>query len=189
MVETPEAIRVEIDQRREAISRDVDAIEQRAKSLTDWRQHVEERPLTVLAVAFGGGVLLGTMMGSSDSPRKAPSYDGDRDGRNGSSEFRAAGGHESSGDSALSEKIDMFRGALMGLAATKAEAYLRELLPGFADEVNKARKESSGSVGGQHVSPPRTPVQTMGNDEARFTPQSSLNVAGRIPDPAVDRPR
>ena len=199
MVETPEAIRVEIDQRREAISRDVDTIEERARSLTDWRQHVESRPLTMVALAFGGGALLGTLLTSSsssdsdDSERYQPqglweASSVTHDGAQRSSTSEEKPRKRASRDSGLSDRIDVMRGALMALAVTKGEEYLRDLLPGFADEEKKVQQKRGfqGSTYGATTSSSPPPA-TMNTDPWHERP-SNTHPVSHVGEPASRNP-
>lgn len=174
MDQTAETIRTEIDRRREAMTHDVNEIEDRARSMTDWRRQFEERPLMLIAAAFGGGVLLGAVFGGSgddgDERRQRdqqsmPAYYYQDQGNYGWDRYRterdASRGNggvtgwvtgqrgptssTDAGKQRAAGKIDEVRGALMGLAATKAEEFLREALPGFDSEVQKVREQRQAS--------------------------------------------
>ncbi len=154
MGETADAIKDDIEHRRRAMTHDVNELEERAKSMTDWRQHVEDRPMTVLGLAAAGGLLIGWLTGSSSDRAREPRY-----GSSYQPQSQNGGGHGVSGwvtgehgptqatqagkDRAAS-KVDEIRGALMGLAASKAEEFLKEALPGFSQEVDRVQQKRDG---------------------------------------------
>jgi hypothetical protein len=133
------------------MTHDVDELEQRAKSMTDWRQQVNERPMAALGVAAAGGMLIGLLASrGSDKDRQQHSYhyqpqthDGGASGVSGwvTGERGPTQATQAGKDRAAS-KIDEIRGALMGLAAAKAEEFLKEALPGFSHEVDRLQQQS-----------------------------------------------
>lgn len=135
---------------------DVDELEQRARSMTDWRYHLSERPLAVLGVAAAGGALIGMLTGGSrDEDRKGyQTYAYQRQASNGgdtgvtgwvTGERGPSVATEAGKDRAAS-KIDEMRSALMALAVTKAEEFLSEALPGFSQEVDKVHQKSEANL-------------------------------------------
>lgn len=174
MGETADAIRHDIEHRRREMTSDVQELEDRARSMVDWRQQFRERPMAAVGLAAAGGLLLGMLTSrSNDDEREdrgrsyAPSYTayqptsypsyatraaGEGNGRDaqqqapgmfgwvsgqyGPSQATDAGKHRAA------SKVDEIRGALMALAATKAEEFLREAIPGFGQEVEKVKRDS-----------------------------------------------
>ena len=68
MGETTNQIEWEIAQKRSELSDNLIELKQRAKAAVDWRSQVEERPGTMLAVAFGGGILLAALFSALRGP-------------------------------------------------------------------------------------------------------------------------
>ena len=58
-----------IDETRHDLGDNLDELEQKVKSVTDWRQHFQTKPMTLLGVAFGGGILLSMALAGSRSKR------------------------------------------------------------------------------------------------------------------------
>lgn len=170
MGSTAESIRNEIDQRRQAISDDVNQLEDRVHELTDLQRQFQERPMTFLGLAFGGGVVLGMLMsGSSEDDERdrnnrrysyspyatetANRYRGNGGGSDGGEQggFMSSlmsgspGSSTETGKKRASSTFDEVRGALMAYAATRAEDFLKEALPGFNREVEKVRTDSGQS--------------------------------------------
>jgi hypothetical protein len=69
MGETTDQIEAHIEQARDALGSDLQELEDKVKSVTDWRRHFRSHPMPMLAAAFGCGVLLASMLGES-RPRR-----------------------------------------------------------------------------------------------------------------------
>lgn len=89
MGETTDAIRSQIDDQRHQLEENLEGIEgklkqtseqvqekvketteqvqQKVKNATDWRHQFNERPMVGLGIAFGGGLLLASIMGGGGS--------------------------------------------------------------------------------------------------------------------------
>src|ERR1700730_14469958 len=84
MGETTGQIERHIQETRDELGENFNELQQKVKTAMDWRAQFEQRPGTLLAVAFGGGVLLSALLptrhscrGTSDQrPSNAPA---DRD--------------------------------------------------------------------------------------------------------------
>src|SRR5580700_10783869 len=70
MGETTNQIEWEIAQKRSELSHNLIELKKKAKSAVDWRSQVEERPGTMLAVAFGGGIVLSALFSALRGPAK-----------------------------------------------------------------------------------------------------------------------
>jgi hypothetical protein len=70
MGETTNQIEGEIAQKRSELSDNLIELKQRAKAAVDWRSQVEKRPGTMLAVAFGGGVVLSALFSALRGPAR-----------------------------------------------------------------------------------------------------------------------
>lgn len=62
MGETPEAIRDDIARQRQAMTQDINELEGRAKSLTDWKRQYQERPMIVLGIVAVFALLIGLLV-------------------------------------------------------------------------------------------------------------------------------
>jgi hypothetical protein len=71
MDESPDALRQTIAATHEDLNRNLEALEAKGQDLTDWRSHVDKRPLMMLGVAFVGGVLAAAVVGGGRSSRPA----------------------------------------------------------------------------------------------------------------------
>ena len=68
MDKTTDQIANDIDRTRDDLKANLEELETRMKSVTDWRAHFEKRPAALLAAAMVGGVLLSTMLGKRSGP-------------------------------------------------------------------------------------------------------------------------
>ena len=118
-------IKEHIEATRSELGNNLNELENRVKRATDWRRQFQENPMTVLTVAFGGGVLLSSMLGGSKrSYSSSPSPAVER-ARN-----KASGAWENT------------KGALIALAATRARAFLGEAIPGFREQYERTEREA-----------------------------------------------
>jgi hypothetical protein len=69
MGETTDEIESHIESTRENLGSNLQELEQRVKSATDWRQHFRNNPLMMIGAAFGGGVLLALILSGPTSRR------------------------------------------------------------------------------------------------------------------------
>jgi ElaB/YqjD/DUF883 family membrane-anchored ribosome-binding protein len=58
---TTNEIEDHIEHTREHLSANIQELENKVRSVTDWRRMFQQKPLTLVGAAFGGGVLLGTL--------------------------------------------------------------------------------------------------------------------------------
>jgi len=139
MGQTTQQIEHHIEDTRENLGSNLHELEQKVKSVTDWKHHFQTKPMTILGVAFGGGVLLATMLGGrKNSRRQRPSS------------THATGSELTRGTDRQKhqafETWDNIKGALIGVAATRFKDFVAEVVPGFhqqfqrTEEVAKATK-------------------------------------------------
>jgi hypothetical protein len=115
-------------------------LKQRAKAAVDWRSQVEERPGTMLAVAFGGGIVLSALFSALRGPakiyEKASSGSGGEYNRPSS---KASTQSPSMLASTTRKNLDALGGALLGIVATRATSILEGIVPGFRREFERAK--------------------------------------------------
>ncbi|MGA7190746.1 MAG: hypothetical protein WBY66_19790 [Candidatus Acidiferrales bacterium] len=140
MGETTNQIEWEIAQKRSALGGNLIELQQKAKAAVDWRAQVEERPGTMVAVAFAGGVILSAFFTALRGPAKvyaqrpsgnAVEYD--------SPISKTSAPPPSKLGTATRRNLDALGGALLGIAATRATSILDGILPGFQSEFERAR--------------------------------------------------
>jgi hypothetical protein len=117
-----------IQQTRNELSENVNELEGRVKNVVNWRAQVEERPATMMAVAFGTGVLLSALLPPVRLPRGRSSTEG----------WTAS----ANGGSGSSLPWNALKGALIGVATAKLSSFIEDILPGFEQEFAKAKHSS-----------------------------------------------
>jgi hypothetical protein len=132
MGQRTDQIENQIENKREDLKSNLQELETRVKTATDWRHYFAEHTGTMIAAAFGGGVLLATMVGGRGN-RASLSQAG------GSSEpprpWRTGTKHE------VLENVDSIKSALVGAAATKLKGILGEVVPGFTEHLAKVEAD------------------------------------------------
>jgi len=68
--ETSGQIAQEIEQTRARLGSNLQELETRVKEATDWRKQFRKNPLPMLGIAFGGGILLSTVVGGRRKQRR-----------------------------------------------------------------------------------------------------------------------
>jgi hypothetical protein len=147
-----------IRETRNELSENFSELEEKVKSAVDWRTQFEERPGTMLALAFGGGVLLSAIFSSRRSSTRQPSesrWSSEADRDNSRSYSRGSYGQASS---PTSETWNALKGAIIGAATTKLSGVIEEFLPGFSQEF-KTR-------GGQTADEPGSPTGSSTYNQA-----------------------
>ena len=106
-----------IQQERRDCRDNMTELKHRMARSVDWRVHCNERPLTMMGLAFGGGVLLSALIGGTRRPTRpeGPPQVEQRDG-----------------------VWDILKVALTGIAVARLTSVVEDLLPGFRDEYSKA---------------------------------------------------
>ena len=146
MGETTNQIEWEIAQKRSELSDNLIELKQRAKAAVDWRSQVEERPGTMLAVAFAGGIVLSALFSALRGPAKVYA---ERPSGNAVEYDRPTSKTSARSPSKLAtttrKNLDALGGALLGIVATRTASSLEGILPGFQKEFERA-KDSQGQI-------------------------------------------
>jgi hypothetical protein len=138
MVETTAEIATHIETTRDHLGANLDALEQKIKSATDWREYFQSSPLAGVGAAFAGGVLLA--MATGTRPRRVS-----RSARaisNHALPPRPMGPHAQE----VVTMIDNVKGALIGMAATRVKDLVADVLPGFRDEFDRRQRAGAATT-------------------------------------------
>jgi Protein of unknown function (DUF3618) len=136
MAEEPNEIRRHIDATRQQLGRNMGELEGRVKKATDWRAYFDKSPMTMLAVAFAGGIVLSGVMGrtgSSGNGHHPISQNGDNQSAPGV-QYRK---------SEAADMLDTVKGAMIGWTANQFKTMLGELLPGFRQEYQRTENQKN----------------------------------------------
>ena len=132
MGQTTDQIENQIENKREDLKSNLQELETRVKTATDWRHYFAEHTGTMIAAAFGGGVLLATMVGGRSNRASLSQVGGPSEPAR---PWRRGTKHE------VLENVDSIKSALVGAAATKFKSILGELVPGFEEHLAKAEAD------------------------------------------------
>ncbi len=150
MGERTNQIEREIAAQRESLGQNLSELETKAKSLTDWRTHFESNPMVMLGLAFGGGIMLASIVGGGSSRSHS------RNDRNGERPALGGLGNE------MGETWDHIKGALVGMASGKVINFLEEAVPGFQEKFGEHMK--TGAVKNTLLSPEaKSPITSLNN--------------------------
>ena len=102
--------------------------------MTDWKQHFQKNPLTMVGVAFGGGIVLASMMGGKRRSRPRVSS------LAASSEPHGGTDHQKY---KAMETWDNIKGAIIGVAATRFKDFVAEVIPGFQEQYQRTEAKTA----------------------------------------------
>jgi len=149
MGETKNQIENHIEDARESLGSNLEELERKVKSVTDWKHYYSKSPMTMIGVAFGAGVLIAAMAGKkSNRPRRR--FVSSR----GFEASDLAGGVERTKNKAL-ETWENIKGALVGVAATRVKDYVGEIVPGFHEHYDRTQRENK-ALGSPAMNPQRS---------------------------------
>jgi len=70
MGETPDQIERHIYEKRSELGENINELQQKVKTAVDWRAQFDQRPMTMLGLAFGGGLLLSMFFGGRQNSHR-----------------------------------------------------------------------------------------------------------------------
>lgn len=167
MGERTEEIESRMREERAELRANLGELGDRVRSVTDWRRQFRSNPLLGAGLAFGGGLLLASLL--RGPPRTARPARAARFHEAGAA---AAAGGTASGGAQVVSAWKTIQSALIGVVATKITDALIELIPGFREQLEKgAPAEERQRRGNGHR------VHAAGNpraaNERRSRPRSS----------------
>ena len=124
-----------IQRTREDLSSNISELENKVKSVTDWKKQFQAHPMLMMGIAFGGGVLLSGVV--SASPTRGPW------GKETEQEATEHAEYRNSGPSGTSEAWKTWEAtklALIGLAASRLKEVVDEVIPGFKEHFETAQE-------------------------------------------------
>lgn len=128
---TTDQIESHIEHQREDLRSNLEELEARVKSVTDWRRQFRRSPALGLGLAFGGGLLLAAVLGAR--ARREPGY----------RPVHAARRESGQGRRPMRHAWDNLQSAVIGVAAARATDALTQVLHGFIDRL--AGSDGAGS--------------------------------------------
>ena len=150
MGDKSEQIARHIEQQRRELLDNMVELEEKLTRAVNWRSQVEQRPMMMIGLAFGGGVLLSALLGGRSRPRNQvawPAYPPTLpdDPRMSGRPLEVSGStHRARTGSATWENV---KEALVGVAVAKAGSAVDHLLPGFREQYKKAQAGTDAASG------------------------------------------
>lgn len=142
MAERPDQIEQHIASTRNELGNNLQELEDKVKQAADWRTYYERNPMTMVGLAFGGGVLLASMMGGGGRR--------ERSSGNYMSEAPRNAGYLT-GATQKDPASDLWRNvkaALIGLSGAKLRGFLDEAIPGFSDHYDRVAQQNTSASSG-----------------------------------------
>jgi hypothetical protein len=160
MGEKSDQIEREIREKRSELSNNFNELEQKVKNAIDWRSQFEEHPGALIALAFGGGIVLSALLPAMRLPRRSRSAAYDDYLRYSEKSYngnqappppmeRSSGGLDTppgarNGKTGEARNnFDALAGALLSLAVTGVTGVIDNVLPGFQHEFMKAKSSKT----------------------------------------------
>jgi hypothetical protein len=153
MGEKSDQIERYIEEQRNELGDNIAQLQGKVKGTFDWRVQFEHRPMTMIGIALGGGVLLSSLFGGrshskrSRKPlhkgRTAPNDIQFPDPQNGTAAAQV--------ENKSSDAWRNIKAAIAGVAGAKFGTILDSFLPGFGEEYDKARKSGGSPQSNHHV--------------------------------------
>jgi hypothetical protein len=142
MGEKSNQIERQIARERGQLGQNLDELQSRVEEATDWRLQFQKRPMLMMGVAIGGGLLLAALTGRGSRSRgHYPEHRADIH-----QEHRR--GTELQKNKAL-ETFDTIKGAMIGVAGNTFKDLLGQLIPGFHEQFQKtAQEKHTGGASG-----------------------------------------
>ena len=141
MGETSDQIEEKIHRTRKDLRDNLNELEEKVKSAFHWRTQFEERPLTMLTVALGGGMLLAALLtrggnGKRRREHSGASVRGEERSFAEETEPRAWKTERESNGS-----LGALKGAFMAAAANRIGGFLGQMLAGYRQETERGKRE------------------------------------------------
>ncbi len=133
MAERPDQIEQHIASTRYELGNHLHELEDKVKQAADWKTYYERSPMVILGLAFGGGVMLASMLGGKREGTSFAPPQGQR----------MIGANPGAQQSAVYDTLHTVRAALIGLSSAKLLNILNQAVPGFGEHYDKAARESA----------------------------------------------
>jgi hypothetical protein len=139
MGESSDQIEEQIHRTREDLRDNLNELQEKVKSVLDWRTHLEARPLGVLTLALGGGMLLGALLprGANVKQRREHSLVRSEEGRAAEEAEPRKRERERTSNSSL----EALKGAFMTATASRIGGFWGQVLAGYRQETERGKRE------------------------------------------------
>jgi hypothetical protein len=139
MGETSNQIERQIQAERGQLGQNLNELELKVQEVTDWRAQFQKRPMLMMGVAVGSGLLLASLTGRRSRSRR---HSAEESSDTGPTHRRAT---DQQKYKAL-ETFDTIKGAVIGVAANTFQDFLGQIIPGFKEQFQKTAQEKRAAV-------------------------------------------
>ena len=172
MGETPDQIERHIYEKRNELGENIHELQQKVKTAVDWRAQFDRRPMTMMGLAFGGGLLLSILFpGGHRSHRSSRRWSRDRERETRESqpsEHLSKPKAPESGNKA-STTWDDIRGAVLAVAGSRLGSLMEGVLPGFQEHYRRRQHERRSAT---RPNGPESAWRKTASGETDYMPQS-----------------
>jgi hypothetical protein len=138
MDESTLLLQQELASERERLNHNLLALDTKTRELTDWRSQFEKRPLMMLGLAFGGGMILSNLVGGR---RAAPVFD-PTDGRGRQAWMPRP-------PAPVNASWSRVRDTLSSVATAAAVELQQGIVPGFKEQFDRGRNHVVNATDGR----------------------------------------
>ncbi len=139
MGEKSDQIERQIELERADLGDNINELQSRVQEVTDWRLQFQKKPMLMMGLALGGGLLLASVTGKRSKSGRHYAEDRGEEG------YRYRRGTQLQKNKAL-ETFDTIKGAMIGVAANTFKDWLGEAIPGFKEQFQKTTQEKRSAV-------------------------------------------
>jgi hypothetical protein len=170
MGETPDQIERHIYEKRNELGENISELQQKVKTAMDWRAQFEQRPIMMMGLAFGGGLLASMLFTGRRESRRSNKWSGRRWRRESQRSDYGAQRRTLDSQSKADAAWENIRSAVLAVAGSRLGTLIEEVLPGFIDQYKKTQQERSSTT--SRPNGPETPWRRTASGETNYMPQS-----------------
>ena len=150
MGESTSKIELDIAAERNELGRNLQLLENKARTLTDWRTHFRNHPFGMMALALGGGALLGILTSGIEARgefQEQPFIEPEESGHAHPSMFASSARHARR---EFGDTWDHIAQTLLAVASAKAIDFVASKVPGFREEFSARHPDHQGGFSSSH---------------------------------------
>jgi len=170
MGETPDQIERHIYEKRTELGENINELQQKVKTAVDWRAQFDQRPLAMVGIAFGGGLLLSMFIGGRNSDRASSRRSRNRWRRESQGYDYSSRPESEQSEGKRSTAWDSIRDAVIAVAGSKLSRFIEEVVPGFTEQYKRRQTERQSPS--PHNGPESVWRRRTASGETDYNPQS-----------------
>jgi hypothetical protein len=171
MGETPDQIERHIYEKRTELGENINELQQKVKTAVDWRAQFEQRPLVMVGIAFGGGLLLSMLIGRGRNSDRASRRRSRNRWRRESEGYDYSSRPEwEQREEKRSTAWDSIRDAVIAVAGSKLSSLIEKIAPGFTEQFKRRQTERRSPS--PHNGPESVWRRRTASGETDYSPQS-----------------